>query len=235
MRIRILIVALIMFPGLSSTSQNVAQAAPKTTSIKIKLPSGVTTTAKGTKVQIFKTLEKEAKKLDGLEDKLDSYTDCGSLTCIKLKKEIKDSEKKIEVITKSLYSKSADASMLSPLNTTELKFFASLVRQDIQDIEIDLDEIEQGKNRDINEYLASFENSYLSKVGWDKAQFIQAIKDDLNYNLRSLNKLLAGFEWLIINKNPDGITEISIGRGMTMQGRIATQEQIQLNSANANK
>ena len=101
MRIRILIVALIMFTGLSSTSQNVAQAALKTTSIKIKLPSGVTITVKGTKVQIFKTLEKEAKKLDGLEDKLDSYTDCGSSTCIKLKKEIKDSEKKIESLQKA--------------------------------------------------------------------------------------------------------------------------------------
>lgn len=235
MRIRILIVALIMFTGLSSTSQNVAQAALKTTSIKIKLPSGVTITVKGTKVQIFKTLEKEAKKLDGLEDKLDSYTDCESSTCIKLKKEIKDSEKKIEVITKSLYSKAADASMLSPLNTTELKFFASLVRQDIEDYEKDLKEVEQSKNRDVNDYLASFESSYLYKVGWDKAFFIQVIKGELDYNLRSLNKVLAGFEWLIKNKNPDGITEINIGRRMTIQQRIVSQEQNQLENANANK
>jgi len=235
MRIRILIVALIMFTGLSSTSQNVAQAASKTTSIKIKLPSGVTITVKGTKVQIFKTLEKEAKKLDGLEDKLDSYTDCESSTCIKLKKEIKDSEKKIEVITKSLYSKAADASMLSPLNTTELKFFASLVRQDIEDYEKDLKEVEQSKNRDVNDYLASFESSYLYKVGWDKAFFIQVIKGELDYNLRSLNKVLAGFEWLIKNKNPDGITEINIGRRMTIQQRIVSQEQNQLENANANK
>jgi len=211
-----------MFTGLSSTSQNVAQAALKTTSIKIKLPSGVTITVKGTKVQIFKTLEKEAKKLDGLEDKLDSYTDCESSTCIKLKKEIKDSEKKIEVITKSLYSKAADASMLSPLNTTELKFFASLVRQDIEDYEKDLKEVEQSKNRDVNDYLASFESSYLYKVGWDKAFFIQVIKGELDYNLRSLNKVLAGFEWLIKNKNPDGITEINIGRRMTIQQRIVS-------------
>jgi hypothetical protein len=224
-----------MFIGLSSTIQNVAQAASKTTSIKIKLPSGVTTTVKGTKVQIFKTLEKEAKKLDGLEDKLDSYTDCGSSTCIKLKKEIKDTEKKIEVITKSLYSKAADASMLSPINTTELKFFASLVRQDIEDYEKDLREVEQGKNRDVNDYLASFESSYLYKVGWDKALFIQVIKGELDYNLRSLNKVLAGFEWLIKNKNPDGITEINIGRRMTIQQRIVSQEQNQLENANANK
>jgi len=224
-----------MFTGLSSTSQNVAQAASKTTSIKIKLPSGVTITVKGTKVQIFKTLEKEAKKLDGLEDKLDSYTDCESSTCIKLKKEIKDSEKKIEVITKSLYSKAADASMLSPLNTTELKFFASLVRQDIEDYEKDLKEVEQSKNRDVNDYLASFESSYLYKVGWDKAFFIQVIKGELDYNLRSLNKVLAGFEWLIKNKNPDGITEINIGRRMTIQQRIVSQEQNQLENANANK
>jgi len=224
-----------MFTGLSSTSQNVAQAASKTTSIKIKLPSGVTITVKGTKVQIFKTLEKEAKKLDGLEDKLDSYTDCESSTCIKLKKEIKDSEKKIEVITKSLYSKAADASMLSPLNTTELKFFASLVRQDIEDYEKDLKEVEQSKNRDVNDYLASFESSYLYKVGWDKAFFIQVIKGELDYNLRSLNKVLAGFEWLIKNKNPDGITEINIGRRMTIQQRIVSQEQNQFENANANK
>ena len=112
MRSRILSVALIMFFGLLSTFQTVAQAAPKTTTIKIKLPSGVTTTVKGTKLQIFKTLEKETKKLDGLEDKQDSYIDCGSSTCIKLKKEIKDSEKKIDVIIKSLYSKAADVALI---------------------------------------------------------------------------------------------------------------------------
>lgn len=234
MKIRILSLALIMFFGLASTFQTVAQAASKTTTIKIKLSSGSIHTVKGTKPQIFKTLEKESKKLDGLEEKLDSYTDCGSSTCIKLKKEIKDSEKKIEVITKSLYSKAADASMLSPINTTELKFFASLVRQEIEDVEKDLNEVEQGKNRDVNEYLASYENSYLYKVGWDKAIFIQVIKGGLNDSLRYFNKILAGFEWLIVNKNPDGITEINIGRRITIEQMIVGQEQNQLENLDAN-
>ena len=224
-----------MFIGLSSTIQNVAQAASKTTSIKIKLPSGVTTTVKGTKVQIFKTLEKEAKKLDGLEDKLDSYTDCRTPACIKLKKEIKDSEKIVETITRSLYSKAADASMLSPINITELKFFVYLVSQEIKEVEEDLKEVEQGKNRSVNEYLASFETSYLYKVGWDRALFVQVVKGGLNQDLRYFNKTLAGFEWLITNKNPDGITEINIGRRITIQQIIAGQEQNQLENANANK
>jgi len=238
MKIRILSVVLIMIFGLSSTSQTLSQAAPKTKTIKIKLPSGGTTTVKGTKQQIFKTLTKMEDKIDNLEEQLEELEqieDCVSTECKNLEKQIKDAEKIKEVIWKKFYTQPADASMLTPLTTAEFKYFANIVRKEIEDVEKDLNEVEQGKNRDVNEYLASFENSYLYKVGWDKALFIQVIKGHFNQDLRYFNKNLTGFEWLIANKNPDGITVINIGRRITVQQIIVGQEQNQLENANANK
>jgi len=235
MRIRALSFVLIMIFSLSSTSQTLSQAAPKIKTIKIKLPSGGTTTVKGTKQQIFKALTKTEDKLENLEDQLEELEqidDCVSIECKNLEKQIKDTEKIIEVITKSLYSKAADASMLSPITSTEFKYFADLVRNEVQQVEKDINEIDLGKNREINQYLATFENSYLYKVGWSREFFIQSIKMSLGDDLKFFNKILAGFDWLIVNKNPDGITEINISKRLSIQEKIVAQEENQLQNAN---
>jgi TolA-binding protein len=235
---RLLSILLITIFSLSTTSQTVAQAAPKTKTIKIKLPSGGTTTVKGTKQQIFKTLTKTEDKIDNLEKKLEELElieDCVSTECNNLEKQIKDAEKIREVIWKSLYTQPADASMLSPLTEAELKYFVSIVKKDIEGVEKDIKEVELGKSREVNEYLASFENSYLYKVGFGRESFIQFVKMQLGDDLKYFNKCLGGFEWLIANKNPDGATVINIGRRMSIKERIVSQEENQLQNANKNK
>ena len=179
MRMRLLSILLITIFSLSTTSQTVAQAAPKTKTIKIKLPSGGTTTVKGTKQQIFKTLTKTEDKIDKLEEQLEELEeieDCVSSECKNLEKQINDAEKIREVIWKSLYTQPADASMLSPLTEAELKYFVSIVKKEIQEVEKDIKEVELGKSREVNQYLASFENSYLYKVGFGRESFIQFVK-----------------------------------------------------------
>jgi TolA-binding protein len=240
MKIRILSVVLIMIFSLSSTSQTLSQAAPKTKSktIKIKLPSGGTTTVKGTKQQIFKTLTKTEDKIDNLEaqlEELEQIEDCASTECNNLEKQIKDAEKIREVIWNSLYTQPADSSMLSPLTDAELKYFASIVRKEIQQVEKDIKEVELSKSREVNDYLATFENSYLYKVGWGREFFIQFVKMSLGDELKYFNKVLGGFEWLIANKNPDGITVINIGRRVSIQEKIISQEENQLQNANKKK
>jgi len=238
MKMRILSVALIAIFSLSTTSQTLAQAAPKTKTIKIKLPSGGTTTVKGTKQQIFKTLKKTEVKIDNLEKKLEELEqieDCVSTECNNLEKQIKDAEKIREVIWKSLYTQPTDASNLSPLTTAEFKFFADIVRKEIQEVEKDIKEVELGKSREVNEYLATFENSYLYKVGWGKDYFIQVIKMSLGDDLRFLNKVLGGFEFQIANKNPEGITVTNISRRLSIQEKILSQEENQLQNANKKK
>ncbi len=235
MRMRVVSVVLIIFFGLSSTSQTLSQAAPKTKTIKIKLPSGGITTVKGTKQQIFKTLTKTEDKIDKLEEQLEELEeieDCVSSECKNLEKQIKDAEKIREVIWKSLYTQPADASNLSPLTTTEFKYFANIVIREIQQVEKDINEVELGKSKEMNEYLATFENSYLYQVGWGRDFFIQAIKGSLEADLRFLNKVLGGFQFQIANKNPDGITVINIGRRLSIQEKIVSQEENQLQNAN---
>ena len=229
-----------MIFSFSSTSQTLSQAAPKTKSktIKIKLPSGGTTTIKGTKQQIFKTLTKTEDKIDNLQEQLEELEkieDCVSTECNNLEKQIKDAEKIREVIWKSLYTQPADASMLSPLTEVELKYFVSIVKKDIEGVEKDIKEVELGKSREVNEYLASFENSYLYKVGFGRESFIQFVKMQLGDDLKYFNKCLGTFEWLIANKNPDGATVINIGRRMSIKERIVSQEEYQLQNANKNK
>ena len=229
-----------MIFSFSSTSQTLSQAAPKTKSktIKIKLPSGGTTTIKGTKQQIFKTLTKTEDKIDNLQEQLEELEkieDCVSTECNNLEKQIKDAEKIREVIWKSLYTQPADASMLSPLTEVELKYFVSIVKKDIEGLEKDIKEVELGKNREVNDYLASFENSYLYKVGFGRESFIQFVKMQLGYDLKYFIKCLGAFEWLIANKNPDGATVINIGRRMSIKERIVSQEEYQLQNANKNK
>ena len=229
-----------MIFSFSSTSQTLSQAAPKTKSktIKIKLPSGGTTTIKGTKQQIFKTLTKTEDKIDNLQEQLEELEkieDCVSTECNNLEKQIKDAEKIREVIWKSLYTQPADASMLSPLTEVELKYFVSIVKKDIEGLEKDIKEVELGKNREVNDYLASFENSYLYKVGFGRESFIQFVKMQLGDDLKYFNKCLGTFEWLIANKNPDGATVINIGRRMSIKERIVSQEEYQLQNANKNK
>jgi TolA-binding protein len=238
MTMRLLSILLITIFSLSTTSQTVAQAAPKTKTIKIKLPSGGTTIVKGTKQQIFKTLAKTEDKIDNLEEQLEELEqieDCVSTECKNLEKQIKDAEKIREVIWKSLYTQPADASMLTPLTTAEFKYFAEIVRKEIQQVEKDINEVELGKNREVNDYLATFEDSYLYKVGWGKEFFIQAIKMFLGDDLKYFNKVLGGFEWLIANKNPDGITVINISRRLSIQEKIVSQEENQLQNANRKK
>ena len=229
-----------MIFSFSSTSQTLSQAAPKTKSktIKIKLPSGGTTTIKGTKQQIFKTLTKTEDKIDNLQEQLEELEkieECVSTECNNLEKQIKDAEKIREVIWKSLYTQPADASMLSPLTEVELKYFVSIVKKDIEGLEKDIKEVELGKNREVNDYLASFENSYLYKVGFGRESFIQFVKMQLGDDLKYFNKCLGTFEWLIANKNPDGATVINIGRRMSIKERIVSQEEYQLQNANKNK
>jgi DNA repair exonuclease SbcCD ATPase subunit len=227
-----------MIFGLSSTSQTLSQAAPKTKTIKIKLPSGGTTSVKGTKQQIFKTLTKTEDKIDNLEEQLEELEqieDCVSTECKNLEKQIKDAEKIREVIWKSLYTQPADASMLTPLTSAEFKYFANIVRKEIQQVEKDINEVELGKSKEVNEYLATFENSYLYKVGWGREFFIQAIKGSLGDDLKFFNKVLGGFEWLIANKNPDGITVINIGKRLSIQEKIIGQEENQLQNSNQKK
>ena len=238
MRMRLLSILLITILSLSTTSQTVAQAAPKTKTIKIKLPSGGTTTVKGTKQQIFKTLTKTEDKIDKLEEQLEELEqieDCVSTECKNLEKQIKDAEKIIEVIWKSLYTQPADASMLSPLTTAEFKYFASIVGKEIQQVEKDINEVELGKSREMNEYLATFENSYLYKVGWGTDFLIQAIKGSLGDDLRFLNKVLGGFAWQIANKNPEGTTVINISRRLSIQEKIVSMEENHLQNANKKK
>ena len=235
---RLLSILLITIFSLSTTSQTVAQAAPKTKTIKIKLPSGGTTTVKGTKQQIFKTLTKTEDKIDKLEEQLEELEeieDCVSSECKNLEKQIKDAEKIREVIWKSLYTQPADASMLTPLTTTEFKYFADIVRKEIQQVEKDINEVELGKSREMNEYLATFENSYLYKVGWGRDFFIQAIKGSLGDDLRFLNKVLGGFTWQIANKNPEGTTVINISRRLSIQEKIISVEENQLQNASKKK
>lgn len=227
-----------MIFSFSSTSQTLSQAAPKTKTIKIKLPSGGTTTVKGTKQQIFKTLTKTEDKIDKLEEQLEELEeieDCVSSECKNLEKQIKDAEKIREVIWKSLYTQPADASMLSPLTEVELKYFVSIVKKDIEGLEKDIKEVELGKNREVNDYLASFENSYLYKVGFGRESFIQFVKMQLGYDLKYFVKCLGTFEWLIANKNPDGATVINIDRRRSIKERIVSQEEYQLQNANKNK
>jgi hypothetical protein len=238
MRMRLLSILLITIFSLSTTSQTVAQAAPKTKTIKIKLPSGGTTTVKGTKQQIFKTLTKTEDKIDKLEEQLEELEeieDCVSSECKNLEKQIKDAEKIRDVIWKSLYTQPADASMLTPLTTTEFRYFADIVREEIQQVEKDISEVELGKSREMNKYLATFENSYLYKVGWGRDFFIQAIKGSLGDDLRFLNKVLGGFAWQIANKNPEGTTVINISRRLSIQEKIITMEENQLQNANKKK
>lgn len=235
---RLLSIFLITIFGLSTTSQTMAQAAPKTKTIKIKLPSGGTTTVKGTKHQILKTLEKTDDKIDNLEKKLDELEqteDCASTECSNIEKQIKDAEKIRDVIWKSLYTQPTDASNLSPLTTSEFKFFADIVRREIQQVEKDINEVELGKSRELNEYLVTYENSYLYKVGWARDFFIQQIKGSLDGDLRYLNKVLGGFEWQIANKNPGGTLVINISRRLTIQEKIVSWEEHQLQIANKKK
>jgi len=237
MRIRVLIVLLIMILSVLGTTETLSYAAPKTKTLKIKLPSGGTTTVKGTKQQIFKTLTKTEDNLENLEEQLEvleQIDKCGSIACKKLENEIKDSEKIIDVITKSLYSKAADASMLSPITPAEFKYFANQVRDEIQQVQDDINDVQLGKSKELNKYLVTFENSYLYKVGWSQEFLIQAIKMSLADDLRFFNKILAGFEWLIVNKNPDGITEINISKRITIQEKIIAQEENQLQNAKKN-
>jgi hypothetical protein len=236
MTMRLLSILLITIFSLSTTSQTVAQAAPKT--IKIKLPSGGTTIVKGTKQQIFKTLAKTEDKIDNLEEQLEELEqieDCVSTECKNLEKQIKDAEKIREVIWKSLYTQPADASMLTPLTTAEFKYFAEIVRKEIQQVEKDINEVELGKSREMNEYLATFENSYLYKVGWGTDFLIQAIKGSLGNDLRFLNKVLGGFAWQIANKNPEGTTVINISRRLSIQEKIVSMEENHLQNANKKK
>lgn len=238
MTMRLLSILLITIFSLSTTSQTVAQAAPKTKTIKIKLPSGGTTTVKGTKQQIFKTLAKTEDKIDKLEEQLEELEqieDCESTECKNLEKQIKDAEKIRDVIWKSLYTQPADASMLTPLTTTEFKYFADIVRKEIQQVEKDINEVELGKSREMNDYLATFESSYFYKIGWGRDFFIQAIKGSLGDDLRFLNKVLGGFAWQIANKNPEGTTVINISRRMSIQEKIISMEENQLQNANKKK
>jgi TolA-binding protein len=240
MKIRVLSVVLLMIFSLLSTSQTLSQAAPKakTKTIKIKLPSGGITTVKGTKQQIFKTLTKTEDKIDNLEEQLEELEqteDCASIECRNLEKQIKDAEKIREVIWKSLYSQPADASMLSPLTTAEFKYFANIVRKEIQQVEKDINEVELGKSREVNDYLATFENSVLYQFGWSREYFIQVIKGGLGDDLRFLNKVLGGLEWQIANKNPEATTVINIGKRLSIQEKIISQEENQLQNANKKK
>ena len=111
----------------------------------------------------------------------------------------------------------------------------SIVKKDIEGLEKDIKEVELGKNREVNDYLASFENSYLYKVGFGRESFIQFVKMQLGDDLKYFNKILGGFEWLIANKNPDGITVINIGRRLSIKEKIVSQEENQLQNANKNK
>ena len=223
-----------MILSVLSTSETLSYAAPKTKTLKIKLPSGGTTTVKGTKQQIFKTLTKTEDNLENLEEQLEALEqndECVSIACKKLENKIRDSEIIIEVITKSLYSKAADASMLSPITPAEFKFFANQVKDEIQQVQDDINNIELGKSKELNKYLETFENSYLHKIGWTQEFLIQFIKMSLADDLRFFNKILAGFERLIVTKNPDGISEINISKRISIQEKIIAQEENQLQNA----
>jgi TolA-binding protein len=235
-KIRALIVAAIMAFSFSNTSLTFSQAAPKakTKTLKIKLPGGGITTVKGTKQQLFKTLTKTEEKIEILEEQIDDLENnenCISIECKNLEKQVKDAEKIKEVITRSLYSQAADASMLSPLTDAELKYFANLVKKEIEQVEKDIKEVDLGKSKEMNEYLSDFENRYLYKAGYEVNFFIQAIKGSLESDLKFLNKVLGGLEWNIANKNPEGTSEINISRRLSIQEKIVSWEENHLENS----
>lgn len=210
--------------GLSS-QPTLAQAAPKVKVIKVKLPNGGTTTVKGTKAQIFKVAEQEAKKRDSLLNELEKIEDCEQEDCSQIEQKIENSEKIIDVITKSLYTKAADASMLTPITKAEYRFFANQVKQEINYIEADIKEIQDMKNTSLNSFLASFESSFAYKGGWTKDAYTQMIIGNLQSNLKFFYKVLGGFERSSRDGNPEGIVEVNISRRQSVQEIIDMTEQ----------
>ena len=201
------------------------QASSKVKVVKVKLPSGGVTTIKGTKVQIFKIAEREAKKRDALQGKLEQAEVCQQEDCAKIEVEIANSEKIIEVITKSLYSKAADASMLSPITKAEYRFFANQVRQEIKNVEEEIKEIQEMKNAALNSYLSTFETSYLFKAGYTKDSATQIFLGQLLSGLNFFNKVLPGFVRSSIEGNREGVTEVNISRRQSVQELITITEQ----------
>ena len=212
-----------------------AQASSKVKVVKVKLPSGGVTTIKGTKVQIFKIAEREAKKRDALQGKLEQAEVCQQEDCAKIEDKIANSEKIIEVITKSLYSKAADASMLSPITKTEYRFFANQVRQEIKYVEEEIKEIQEMKNAALNSYLSTFESSYFFQANYTKDLVIQVFLDRLQSQLNFLNKVLGGFVRYSIEGNQEGTTEVNISRRQSVQELITSAEQNMQENLNRTK
>lgn len=243
----LIIVSLVIF---NNSSESAVAVTKKIKTIKVDLPSGSNFVAKGTKAQLFKIMSSEDKKRDLIEIQLDLLESCSDEVCnyksvkangsfgsnnqitfeekteiiSKLEMQVQDSEKIISVITKSLYSKAGDASMLSPLTKQELSFFVSEV-QTLTDITLDqLRELESGKNETINKYFANFENSYMYKANYSVEMVNTFFKNALKDRITFYAKVSQGFKNLISTNNKDKISEINITPIQDLEDLIKTTE-----------
>jgi hypothetical protein len=201
-----------------------SEAAPKKKAlvIKISLPSGDTIVLRGSKTELFKRLQTESQKRNLLEKKL---AECDPVDCEVLEEEYEDSKAAVEVITKSLYSKAADASLLSPITKSEFKFFASEVRFQINLVEKEIQELKNLTHPYLAGYLASFEKSYMFKGGYTRQTSVEAFMGGLTDQLRFYKKVLPGFERLSTAKNTEGIVEINISPRRSLEEIINSTEE----------
>jgi len=201
-----------------------SEAAPKkkTQVIKISLPSGDTMVLRGSKTELFRKLQSESQKRNLLEKKI---AECETKDCEVLEEEYEDSEAAVEAITKSLYSKAADASMLSPITKAEFKFFASEVRFQINLVEKEIEELKDLTHPYLASYLASFEGSYMFKGGHSRQSSVEAFMGGLTDQLRFFKKVLPGFERLSTARNVEGILEINISPRRSLEEIIKTTEE----------
>jgi hypothetical protein len=218
--LRILVVCLISL----NLGVVASEAAPKkkVQVIKIALPSGDKMVLKGSKSDLFKKLQSESQKRNSLEKQI---AECEPDACENLEEEYEDSEAAVEAITKSLYTKAADASLLSPITKAEFRFFASEVKFQIKLVENEIQELKDLTHPYLITYLASFEGSYMFKGGHTRQSSMEAFMNGLTDQIRFFNKTLPYFERLSTTKNVDRVLEINISPRRSLEEIIKSSEE----------
>lgn len=238
--------------SLFAISQTIVFAASKTkvSKITVKLPDGSNYSTSGTKAQLFNKIVLEDKIRDHLEDQIASLEDCLAKSCsfkeIKsngsvgkeiqiqeeqkaefiesLESKLENSDKIISEITKKLYTKAADASMLSPLTKTELNFFVSEVESLAEKTNEDLVEIKNGKNIALNDYFSKFERTNMYKANYSVETATNFFINTLEYHFNSYKKVVFGFKNIIASNNKDKIVEVNITPRLTVTDLINQTE-----------
>ncbi len=174
------------------------------------------------KVICLKSCSQRVKKRNSLEKQI---AECEPDNCENLEEEYEDSEAAIEAITKSLYTKAADASLLSPITKAEFKFFASEVKFQIKLVENEIQELKDLTHPYLITYLATFEGSYMFKGGITRQSATEAFINGLTDQLRFYKKILPSFERLSTAKNVGGVLEINISPRRSLEEIIKSSEE----------